>query len=50
MIDYGEYDKMMKISGNMDKSDTYKGFRCLICLPFDLFLHTHTHTHIYMYI
>ena len=26
MVDFGESDKMIKISGKMDKSDTYKGF------------------------
>ena len=26
MVDCGEYDKKIKISGKMDKSDTYKGF------------------------
>ena len=25
MVDCGESDKMVKISGKMDKSDTYKG-------------------------
>ena len=24
-LDYGEYDKIMKISGKVDKSDTHKG-------------------------
>ena len=26
MIDFGESDKMIKISGKVDKSDTYNGF------------------------
>ena len=26
MVDCGESDKMMKISGKLDKTDTYKGF------------------------
>ena len=26
MVDLSESDKMIKISGKMDKSDTYKGF------------------------
>ena len=26
MIDFGESDKMIKISGKVDKSNTYKGF------------------------
>ena len=26
MVDCGESDKMIKMSGKMDKSDTYKGF------------------------
>ena len=27
MVDYGESEKLIKISEKMDKSDTYKGFR-----------------------
>ena len=27
MVECGESDKMIKISGKMHKSDTYKGFR-----------------------
>ena len=26
MVDYGESDKMIKISGKVDKSSTYNGF------------------------
>ena len=26
MVDCGELDKIIKINGKMDKSDTYKGF------------------------
>ena len=26
MVDFGESDNMIKISGKMDKSDNYKGF------------------------
>ena len=26
MVDFDEFDKMIKISGKMDKSKTYKGF------------------------
>ena len=26
MVDFGETDKMIKINGKMDKSDTYNGF------------------------
>ena len=26
MVDFGEFDKMIKTSGKMDKSDTYNGF------------------------
>ena len=26
MVDFGESDKMMKISGKMNKSNTYNGF------------------------
>ena len=28
MVNCGESDKMMKISGKADKSDTFKGFSC----------------------
>ena len=30
MVDYGESDKMMKIIGKVDKSDSYEGFSCKI--------------------
>ena len=30
MVDCGESDKMIKKSGKMDKSDTYKGFSSTI--------------------
>ena len=35
MIDCGESDKMMKISGKMDKSNTYK---CLVVVIFHSFI------------
>ena len=28
IVDCGESDKVIKISGKMDKSDSYKGFSC----------------------
>ena len=30
MVDFGESGKMIKISGKVDKSNTYNGFRCYI--------------------
>ena len=31
MVDCGESGKMMKISGKVDKSDTYKMFSNILC-------------------
>ena len=40
MVDFGESDKMIKISGKMDKSGTYKGFRSNISFFIQEFLQT----------
>ena len=40
MVDVGESDKMMKISGKMDKSDTYKQFSSDISFSIQEFLQT----------
>ena len=48
MVDFCESDKMIKISGKVDKSNIYNGFRnnIMICLLFNLFFHVY----IYIYI
>ena len=28
MVDFGESDKMIRISGKVEKSNTYNGFKC----------------------
>ena len=35
MVDFGESDKLMKISGKVDKSNTYNGF----CSNISFFIH-----------
>ena len=51
MVDFGESNKMMKISGKLDKSDTYKGFESNIslCLIYPSF-HSFFIIYIYIYI
>ena len=38
MVDFGESEKMIKISGKVDKSDTYNGFSGII----SFFIHRKT--------
>ena len=40
MVDFGETDKMIKISGKMDKSDSYKEFSIDISFFIQEFLQT----------
>ena len=60
MVDFGESDKMIKISEKMDKSDIYIEFSDISFFiqtkhPIYIYIyiqytHTHTHKHIYMHI
>ena len=50
MVDFGESDKMMKISGKMDESDTYKGFKRMKYITTKLFVSVWFIIYIYIYI